>query len=367
MKKYIALILSVVIVAAAIPVGAYRVGDVVGYALTTDIAATINGYDIPSYNVDGYTYIVVEDLRYYGFAVNYDNATRSLAVSRNYAQNWVSKSYSKPAVLPHLIGKRAYSLLYTDIKTYLDGYYVHSYNINGQTIIRFDSLAAYGTVAYDNGKREISLNISGINYNPNPINRNSVSMIGDMSADEYRELNLFLSNFSEAYYDPDDSYYTDPDEQKIMFAYLHSIINYNSVKNKLYDSYYYGIPASEVDRILNRFFGKTVPHKTPSNSKVWKYRDGIFLIPAADGESYGAFSLATGMYPNGNGTYRITFNVYYDESVLGGNIITDKSIYSLSPETVYSRCSYEGNGTAIVRPKVYNGENTYEIVEYKVN
>ncbi len=365
MKKTIVLILVLTILVASIPVGAYRVGDVVGYALTTDIAATINGYDIPSYNVDGYTYIVVEDLRYYGFYVNYDNASRSLSVSRDYSQSWVAKTYSKPSVLPHEVGAKAYSLLYTDIKTYLDGYYTHSYNINGQTIIRFDALSAYGAVSYDNGKREISLNLSGLNYNPNPIDRNSVSMTASMSAAEYKELNLFLSNFSEAYYDPNDAYYTNPDEQKIMFAYLHSLINYNG--SIIYENGYYGIYASDVDKILNRFFGTTVPRQTPYNSKVWKYKNGKFLIPAADGESYGAFSLATGMYPNGDGTYRVTFNVYYDTDVMGGDIITDKTLYSLTPQTVYRRCSYEGNGVAIVKPKVYNGKNTYEIVSYSVN
>lgn len=364
MKKFIALISVLAIIITAVPVSAYKIGDTVGYALTTDIVATINGYHIPSYNVDGHTYIVVEDLKYYGFAVYYDNSSRSLSVSRDYSQSWVSKSYTKPSVLPYHVGKRAHSLLYTDIKTYLDGYYTHSYNINGQTIIRFDALSAYGGVSYDNGKREISLGLSGLNYNPSPVDRSNVSLTSGMAVSDYRELNLFLSNFSEAYYDPDDSYYTNSDEQKIMFAYLHAIINYNSMRFS--EGAYYGISASNVDTILYRFFGKTVPHRTPSGSKVWKYKNGKFLIPAADGESYGNFSLATGMYPNGNGTYRVTFNIYCDDTVCCGNIIEDKTLYSLTPDTVYPKCSYIGYGTAIVKPKTHNGSNTYELVDYTV-
>lgn len=182
MKKFISLIIAAVMLMSAfsLTVGAYRIGDVVGYALTTDIAATINGYDIPSYNVSGHTYIVVEDLRYYGFSVYYDNASRSLSVSRDYSQEYVSKVYEKPYVSPGKIGAREHKLLYTDIVTYLDGNYVPSSNINGQTIIRFDALSVYGGVSYDNNKREISLGIAGLNYNPHPVDRGSKNS-GDFS------------------------------------------------------------------------------------------------------------------------------------------------------------------------------------------
>ena len=175
MKKIVSLIIVAIMFMSAfsLTAGAYRIGDVVGYALTTDITATINGYDIPSYNVSGHTYIVVEDLRYYVFSVYYDNASRSLSVSRDYSQEYVSKVYEKPYVSPNKIGAREHKLLYTDIVTYLDGSYVPSSNINGQTIIRFDALSAYGGVSYDNNKREISLDLAGLNYNPFPVDRES--------------------------------------------------------------------------------------------------------------------------------------------------------------------------------------------------
>lgn len=140
----------------------YRVGDVIGSALKTDIVASVNGHQIPSYNVDGYTYIVAEDLRYYGFSVIYDNASRSLSISRDYSQSWVSKNYTKPYVSPNQVGIKEHNLLYTDITTYLDGNYTPSYNINGQTIIRFDSLGAYGNVGYNNYSRQMTLTIPGI-------------------------------------------------------------------------------------------------------------------------------------------------------------------------------------------------------------
>jgi len=141
-------------------------GEVVGYALSTDITATINGYEIPSYNVDGYIYIIVEDLNYYGFNVTYSDFTRTLGVTRDNSKARVSKEYIKPYVLPGNVGKPELELIYTDIVTYLDGVYTPSLNINGMTLIRFDSLSAYGTVIYDNDRREISLTMENLVYNP---------------------------------------------------------------------------------------------------------------------------------------------------------------------------------------------------------
>ena len=366
MKKIISLVIVCIMLVCAMPftASAYRIGDTVGYALTTDIIATINGYPIPSYNVDGYTYIVVEDLRYYGFTVGYSDSSRALSVSRDYNQAWVSKSYTKPYVPASQVGQRAHAILYTDICTYFNGNYTPSYNINGYTIVRFDSLGAYGGVSYNNVKREISLDLAGLNYNPNPANTSGYDVLPSMSAAEKREINIFLSNFSEAFYDPDDSYYTNPDEQKISFAYIHAKLN--SPKKILWEGSYYGISAENVDAILYRFFGETVPHKTPSGSKWWKYQNGKFLMPAADGESYPDFSIATNMLVNADGTYTVAFNVYSDDSVTGGDRLTDKTVYSLTDAEAAKKYTLTGYGTAVVKAKVYNGANTYELVSYEV-
>ena len=190
MKKLISIFLlcAIFTCSLSLSVFAYKIGDVVGYALTTDIAATINGYDIPSYNVEGYTYIVVEDLRYYGFSVNYDNPSRSLSVTRDFSQMYASKVYQKPYVSPTKIGNKEHKILYTNIVTYLDGNYIHSYNINGKTIIRFDNLSAYGSVFYDNKLREISATIPSFATNPSPVDRKKIrakAVIGEYAHTQY--------------------------------------------------------------------------------------------------------------------------------------------------------------------------------------
>ena len=167
MKKLLfSAITAVIVFTAIITAGAYNIGDTVGHALKTDIVATINGYDIPSYNINNQTYIIAEDLRYYGFSVNFDNSARALGITRDYTQSWAGKAYAKPPVAEKQIGVPEFNLLYTDIATYLDGYYTPSCNINGQTIIRFSDLKKYGELTFNAETREAALVIGGLNQNP---------------------------------------------------------------------------------------------------------------------------------------------------------------------------------------------------------
>lgn len=169
-KKLIGLICAIAMTTAVIPasVSAARVGDVIGYAKPTDIVATINGYQLESYNVNNYTYICVEDLRYYGFEVEYDNYSRALYVSRQHGGSYtqIDPQNTNPGFWSIGNNNTTKKILHTDIVTYLDGYRTESRNIGGQTIINFDSLARFGAVSYDNDLREISLKMDGVNSNP---------------------------------------------------------------------------------------------------------------------------------------------------------------------------------------------------------
>ncbi len=138
-------------------------GTVIGSALRTNITAAINGHAIPSFNVDGYTYIVAEDLKDYGFAVYFDNSTRTLAINRDNSKTDVTRNYVKPYVPKSEVGIKEHNIVATDIVTYLDNNYAQSYNINGLTIIPFNELGRYGAVYYDNATRVISVTIPGLN------------------------------------------------------------------------------------------------------------------------------------------------------------------------------------------------------------
>ena len=166
-KKSVALTILLVMIISVIPLSAnaVKVGDVIGYAQPTDIVATINGYMLESYNVNGYTYICAEDLRYYGFNVVFDYNTKILSVKRNSSYQ-INPQVANPKFWSIGSKKSNTSILYTNIVTYVNDSYVASCNINGQTIINFSELSRFGSVNYNNNKREISLDLAGVNRNP---------------------------------------------------------------------------------------------------------------------------------------------------------------------------------------------------------
>ena len=165
MKKSTVLLLCLICVFSLItPVNAYQIGDVVGYTLYTDIIASINDYNIASFNFNGYTAVVAEDLRNYGFNVQWNPYERALYITWSKSNN-VASTYIAPQISPSDVGKKAQTVLYTDIKTYINGNEVTSYNIGGYTIIYFNDLAAFGGISYNDSIRRLDLEINdGLNY-----------------------------------------------------------------------------------------------------------------------------------------------------------------------------------------------------------
>ena len=149
MKRTFALLLSLSFLA----VYAQAADRVIGTIYHTDIAAKIDGAYIPSYNINGSTGIVVEDLADYGFDVRWDAEARELHVVLNadaFSADYVHTSNT------HRVDSVAGKVYATDIKTYLDGEEVPAYNIGGATVILMDELSRCGTVKWDAAAREIS-------------------------------------------------------------------------------------------------------------------------------------------------------------------------------------------------------------------
>ena len=168
-KKFsISLICVVCMLAIVMPVSAARVGDIIAKTVYTDIVASINDYNIASYNINDYTAVVAEDLRNYGFNVTWVPEERALYIERA-SSNVVTSTYIAPQISSNKIGKKAQDVLYTDIKTYINGAEVTSYNIGGNTIIYFDDLSVFGSVEYNDSRRRLDLSINdGLNYKISP-------------------------------------------------------------------------------------------------------------------------------------------------------------------------------------------------------
>lgn len=125
------------------------------YTLHTDILAYINGAPIRSFNIDGFTGIVAEDLLQYGFGVYYDDVARTLEIIR--LNDQITSNYV-PEVLTAPVGSKNKMIHNTDIKTYVEGVLVPSFNIGGETIIFIDALMCYGEVVWYPDERKICYN-----------------------------------------------------------------------------------------------------------------------------------------------------------------------------------------------------------------
>lgn len=130
-----------------------KVGTVINKVLSTDIKAFVNGYQIPSMNIDGNTVIVAEDLRNYGFDVIWNPGDRSLRITEN-----LSKKI-KPITIENAtneeIGEILGDVLCTDIRTYIGSREVQSFNIGGYTTILIRELEEWGSIKWDEEKREV--------------------------------------------------------------------------------------------------------------------------------------------------------------------------------------------------------------------
>ena len=113
----------------------------------TDIRAFVDSKPINSFNIDGWTGIVAEDLSAYGFTVIWDPQKRTLEIG--------DRDFLYPGSVSYPVLDE-YKVYKTDIKTYVNGREVTSFNIGGYTVIFIDELMCYGDVIWDPDARTIS-------------------------------------------------------------------------------------------------------------------------------------------------------------------------------------------------------------------
>ena len=137
MKKII-ITCMILLCLTRISFGEVEIGTEIGSVLETDIKAYIDDKQVPSMNIDGYTAIVVEDLRHDGFDVVWHPDSRSLDISRNTTKDIkplaIKKSEGK-------VEKEIAKVLYTDIQTYFHKSEIKSYNIDGKTAVLINDLS----------------------------------------------------------------------------------------------------------------------------------------------------------------------------------------------------------------------------------
>ena len=147
MKKTIALIILLLSL-FSVSVAA-KPGDVAGRYYSTDIVTTLNGAEIDSININGETLINAEDMRYYGFNVNWYADKRELRISSlDHASNGIPPKVVKSTLPSGCVLGNYYE---TDIVTYLDNKVITAYNIGGRTYIHAEETRSHGFDAIWNG------------------------------------------------------------------------------------------------------------------------------------------------------------------------------------------------------------------------
>jgi|GEM_PF-3158021 len=110
----------------------------IGSVLSTDIVAFIDGMPVASYNVDGKTVVIVENLVDYGFKVTWEPDARKLIASVGVLPSAAPQYIDETSDLP--IGTEVGEIYATDIVTEINGREYESYNMNGQTVVVLEAL-----------------------------------------------------------------------------------------------------------------------------------------------------------------------------------------------------------------------------------
>jgi hypothetical protein len=149
MKKKILLPILILLGLLACAPFASASGDYVAPAKFTDVVTYINNYPIPSYNLNGYTFVKAEDLRNYGFDITWTEADNSIRIMRNDSNviDFILTCKSRPSQ----VGKTQFNFVTTDTKAYVGNY---NYQIEalggipGYTLINVDNLKPFAEIQW---------------------------------------------------------------------------------------------------------------------------------------------------------------------------------------------------------------------------
>lgn len=163
MKRVLLLsLLLLLIFSAQLPEQAmarHKIGDVIGSVVATDIKTFINGKIIPSYNINGRTAVIVQQLPAYGILNSFDEETRVLSLSYSGKNSGGFVGENKSDKEP---GTVLFNVSYTDITAEFGGTVLESFNIQSLTAVYADELAALcGEYVWDENDRIVSITLTG--------------------------------------------------------------------------------------------------------------------------------------------------------------------------------------------------------------
>ena len=147
------------------------------------------------------------------------------------------------------------------------------------------------------------------------------------------EINDFLSVFTKVYFSENTEYTPGSRStyELIRFAYSHikrtasSVIETRRQDDEI--GYYNCVSAEEINKVLNEYLDVSVPPEsvyTENEYGFFRYADGYFLTPAADGLPFINTAVCDSIEKSGN-TYNVTFSAMGEYDVYGkGNAILEQ-------------------------------------------
>jgi len=117
-------------------------GDIAGEYYSTDIVTTLNGMEISSINIGGQTLISVENMKDYGFDVNWLSDVKRLEVFNSHSEIDGAPPPVERSDLP--AGSVLGHYYETDIVTMLDGEEITAYHLGGKTYLLAEQMTEFG-------------------------------------------------------------------------------------------------------------------------------------------------------------------------------------------------------------------------------
>lgn len=191
-----------------------------------------------------------------------------------------------------------------------------------------------------------------------------------LNAEELRLMNIFMSNFSEAHVAPFRAGAI-PDETLVRFAIKHNYINDRGAITVLPDGRTASLVTSEVDDATKKYFGETpealTSYRGLQGTPDIQYVSGAYQFPVPYGEPL-PFTHIARVDELPDGTLEVTGTIYQPNETYSPDVI---DVYGSTIEQLDSLFAYDigvvGEVRATLKRKVWNGNDTYELVAYKTN
>ena len=392
MKKLILSLIAAGALAAGITASA-EVGDVVGNVYSTDILATVNGYAVPSYSLDGKTAIALRDLENYDFHVYYDDYARIALV--NFTLNAEEDVTPIEGVERGTVGEVVGEVLETDITAYINGAYVQTYNIGGTLVAAIEDIApwndgsefaAYGyaktglTYTWDEESRTVNLitlpkSNQFIAQNMAMENLLTLNLsAGYLTAEESRFSDLYLrpgswtgitgytASGNQIY--PIKYAYPDGHEEEIGLFYGFYAVNWDAGGANVRNSEYFNntgmyFDMDKLEEIIA--MNKPEPRTFEEELEFWRGGGtGIWRIRAEmETDEYVVLDMIQSGLPHGGAAYRIMRldKNPLNRQILSTDIISVPELYDPDNSGEHDKLYYF-KGTSLYKMNVLTGEET---------